>query len=626
MSCTHTNGILGESMKTKLLILFIFSTGLVQANPVLPLDPSQNIAYWRPHVIKPSDDALVAKAQKIYQRLARAWDQTRLTPALHIIRSSAGPWAASLQDGNILLSRKAVEVCFKYKNKSADLLAFILAHEMAHMRSNDLWHQQFFRLVGSQAPAVQKRLAQGIKNDIDNLERREAQADHDGIILMSTVGFDPFQIIDNKDFFTIWVENIWRHSCSYIAKQNHEKQACDKAKTRALRTKAQLKRALGQAVLYELGIQSLVAKDFSKAQDYLQAFARDFPSRSVFETLGLSHLIQAKEIHSQLIKQDLLVGVDFFFPFALSSHAFQFSKNNRSEVRGNQILKKRLLLQLKQHGQAAIDYFEKSRKIDPDYKANYLYLALSYLLTNNNYMTRGIIQGQYEKRFSADISSQLVLALTYAFEGKYQAAIKEHHKLTHQTRNIQSQHSWSRELIIYTLLRNYTALLQLNNQQAKAKQTWQTLAKQEQKSSSSVLFELALGHLLKQKRQFTAKQHPLIRDHRIGDILTHSAEHRRSEIWLNGDKLHLLRFESGAQLLVNGNRVINAWQTVNAKVNLFKKIKTGMLAKQSIRLLGLPSRHMNLTGGQYLAYDDIGVAIQIVENKVAGWFLYENQK
>lgn len=614
-------------MTNKLLILLIItlSCPVLAKTQVIPTDPAQSFSYWQPHVIPPNRDALVARAHRVYQRLARSWDQSRLTPALHIVQSSAGPWAASLQDGNILLSKKALEVCFKYKGKGDDLLAFVLAHEMAHMRSNDLWHMQFFRLVGSQAPAIQKRLVAGIKNNIDNLERREAQADHDGIILMSTVGFDPFQIIDNKDFFTIWVENIWRHSCKHLANQSNEKKACAKAKTRALRTKAQLQRALSQSVLYELGIQSLVAKQYKKAQDYLQAFARDFPSRSVFEALGISHLMQAKDIHSSMVSKNLIRGADFFFPFALNTHAFQFSKNTSKLTRSNKQLVQKLQNQMQHHSELAIEYFEKSKKIDPAHRRNYLYLALSYLLSNNTFMARGIIQGQYEKKFGRDMVSEMLLALNLAFEGKTSAARNKHLQLIQRLKSTRPNHSTlSRELISYTLFRNYTALLIFTGKKQQAEKVWQQVARNEKKAKDSILFQMALHHIREQAPRFVAEHHALIQRHRIGDRLQTNAKHK-STVWFNGERFTLNRFSNGAQLLSAPNkRITNAWQETHKQAMVFSKIKTGMSLPQGLKILGLPNRRLDFSAGQYLAYDNLGVAFEIANNRITGWFLYEN--
>jgi len=193
---------------------------------------NQSIGYWKPYVVNPAKDAGAARAQRVFANLLRTWDDTRVEPSLYVVDSTHGPWAASLADGNILLSRAAIDITLAQGPAHADhLLAFVLAHELVHQRADDLWHHKFFRLVGSQTPERQQELQRGLTlqgEALPDLERREAQADHDGLILMATVGYDPFVVIDvaidgsidgptnavsdtahaTKDFFTHWVENL----------------------------------------------------------------------------------------------------------------------------------------------------------------------------------------------------------------------------------------------------------------------------------------------------------------------------------------------------------------------------------------------------------------------------------
>ena len=129
-------------------LLFLLTTlSPLQAKPLAPPDdPRQSITYWQKHSISAAEDSLVVMAQGVFKVLLRAWDNSRLEPNLYVVKSSAGPWAASLADGNILLSRAAIESCLKFgKHRAKHLLAFVLAHELAHQRADDLWHQRFFR-------------------------------------------------------------------------------------------------------------------------------------------------------------------------------------------------------------------------------------------------------------------------------------------------------------------------------------------------------------------------------------------------------------------------------------------------------------------------------------------------
>ncbi len=97
-----------------------------------PEDPYQSITFWKPHVIEAEEDLLAQKAHAIFSVLLRAWDNVRIEPRLYVVRSSSGPWAASLADGSILLTRPAIETTMQFgAQRGEHLLAFVLAHELA---------------------------------------------------------------------------------------------------------------------------------------------------------------------------------------------------------------------------------------------------------------------------------------------------------------------------------------------------------------------------------------------------------------------------------------------------------------------------------------------------------------
>ena len=261
-----------------LLASILLLTGMIASAPGFaadpavnpPADPRQSINYWKAHSIPAAQDPLVEKSESIFAVLLRGWDNSRLEPGLTVVKSASGAWAASLEDGNILLSRDAITTCMSFgEERGEHLLAFVLAHELAHQRADDLWHQRFFRMIGDHSPANREKMLHGLQLDsarLSDLEQKEAQADHDGLILMASVGYDPHRILDEgkqqRDFFTAWVENIWQQSCA--AEQDKAlKEACQQAQARALRTRAQLETVATQALVYELGVQAFVAGTLS---------------------------------------------------------------------------------------------------------------------------------------------------------------------------------------------------------------------------------------------------------------------------------------------------------------------------------------------------------------------------
>ncbi|KPJ94290.1 MAG: hypothetical protein AMJ53_05570 [Gammaproteobacteria bacterium SG8_11] len=599
-----------------------------------PADPSQSINYWKPHTISPRHDALAAKAQATFSVLLRAWDSSRLEPALYVVESTAGPWAASLADGNILLSRAAIEACLEFgEDRAQHLLAFILAHELAHQRADDLWHQRFFRLVGNQTPESAKKMLRGLQLDdklVANIEQKEAQADHDGLIMMASVGYDPYQILDQKDFFTAWVENIWQNSCLVTQDSSAEAEACKQAQSRALRAQAQLSSVASQAMLYELGVQAFVAGNYHDADRYFTAYGRDYPSRAVLTALALTHMAKALQIHQELIHTGALQKPKFYYPLLLdaTAAATPLNRTKDSTKRASlDVISQQQVNKMQLELDKANDYFEKALRLEPKHRKTYLLLAMSYLIADNTFMARGVLQGKYIPRFEQDAASTLLLAMTSALENNPTQAQRHFKQLLKELDGNSAADDIPSDLLIYTAYHNYAALSVHNGEANQAMELWKKLATTAKQQGNAFLFRLALSHISPD----TSPPHPRaqllqVGGMRLGDALDTktpaTATNLKSELWIEGDLYYVYRYNDGSRFVVgNEQRIMSAWQAFGRQ-QLTPGIALGDAADRSLKTFGVPNRRMHMLSGEYLAYDEYGIAIHIDNNKIAGWFLY----
>ena len=622
--------------KMLFLCAYCVSIPFLLADSIIPPpDPTQSIVYWKPHTIIPENDKDVWLAHDIFNNLLRAWDNSRVEPSLYVVESSGGPWAASLADGNILLSRDAIKTCLSFgSNRAKHLLAFVLSHELAHQRADDLWHQKFFRLVGNQSPELRIKLINDLNIDSKNIvaiEQKEAQADHDGLIMMASVGYDPYQIIDKKDFFTNWVESIWRNSCDASARPDYMNKACLQAQNRALRTRAQLTTVASQATLYELGIQAFIAGNFDNALQYFTAYGRDYPTRAAYTSLGMTYLAQAQQIREIINRTENNSVPKFYYPMVLDASPQAepaISDNTQTTARGNN---QQLAQKLRHNRDRIIDKsignFEKSIRLEPAHRKTYIMLAIAYLVKENTYMARGVIQGQYIPKFKKDKSAELIIAMTSALEGKSQQALAQFKKLSqHLTLNKQNDEALPIELLLYVTYYNHAELLIKQKKADSARRIWENLATTAKRNGSSVLFRLALQNLdSKQVLNSKVKNHPQISRLRPGDRLPQNLKGDNSvsnEIWIEGERLHFYQLENGSKFVVNNkDKIISAWQT-HGEETLVGGIKLGDKADRPLKTFGLPDRRLNVIRGEYLAYDNFGLAFHIMDNKIAGWFLY----
>ena len=614
---------------TIILLFYIFSAELKAQTTLQPENPAQFISYWKSSVISAEQDELVAFSERVFQRLLRAWDSSRLEPGLYVVNSDRGAWAVSLVDGNILLSRQAIEACLNFGQQRAEhLLAFVLAHELAHQRSDDLWQHRFFRLQNkNQKDDLQTRLQKQMdKRMLADMEQKETRADHDGLILMASVGFNPYQIVNKKDFFTEWVENIWQQPCS-AQTDDLISNACNKARSRAIRSRSQLDSVASQSGLYHLGVQSIVARDYSKARYYFTQYGRDFPNRAVMSALGLTHLAEAIEIREKLIQTKVIDSADFYYPLMLDSSAgFETLKNpNQVEKRGAVNLISKQQEQLSNHVKKAIAFFEKAIRLAPEVQRTYLLLANAFLLGDNSFMVRGILQGRYIPKFGPDTAASLLMAITTSFEGNHYKAISALNDLLNQIMPPGSQYSEMDDVLAYSTTYNLASLLEFTGQQDKAKKVWQTFARYTQSNANAYLFRLALGQLkpdTEKMRLSILTEAPTINGSRLGNRKARDdSSHSINELWIEGDQYHVYNYDNGAQFITGTDgKIISATQFKGqATLGL---LNIGDKAERPLKTLGLPDRRLQLVSGEYLAYDLYGLALHVENHEIQGWFLY----
>lgn len=618
------------------LLFAIVSAPLYAKALAPPDDPTQSISYWRQHTISADTDSLAAMANGVFEVLLRAWDSSRLEPGLYVVKSTAGPWAASLADGNILLSRAAIETCLKFgKHRAEHLLAFILAHELAHQRSDDLWHQRFFRLIGNQGHDVKKLIFRELQSDQKiwtEVGQKETQADHDGLIMMSSVGYDPYQVLDKKDFFTAWVENIWQDSCSQQKRNKPNSQACKQAKNRALRAHAQLTSVAAQATLYEMGVQAFIAGQYKLARRYLTAYGRDYTNRAVLSAIGLSHFAEAMLSYQQLIKQYGLQQPAYYYPLLLDASAMVIpAKPGQTDpARRSASAMEKIKQKMQDSIRQSIKYYEKAIRLEPKNPRTYLLLAYSYLLDSNPYMVRGIMQGKYIPQFGHDAAAELILAMTSGIEGGIDKTEKGFAQLIEHLSKPLKDSVIPADLLIYSSYFNSSAYAQYLGKQDKAAALWKKLAAYARSQARPMLFQLAVGHVTNRALALNAPATaPNVGGRRLGDHFpvkqTASRSKLKSDLWIEGDKFEVYRLHDGSRYVVDSRgKLVNAWQD-SARVKLDKGIAMGDMADRALKTLGMPNRQLHMMSGEYLAYDAYGLAVHVVQDKIAGWFLYPPQ-
>jgi tetratricopeptide (TPR) repeat protein len=610
-----------------------------------PEDPTQSITYWKPHVVQAAGDPEVARAHAVFDVLLRAWDRTRLAPSLYVVDAAASAWAASLADGSILLTLSALRTISSFGHERGEhLLAFVLAHELAHQRSDDLWHQRFFRLIGHQDPALSKQMASRLTPNAErlaDLAEKEAQADHDGLLMMASVGYDPYQIVDKKDFFTAWIENTWQATCSPEQATTGPGSgasplatACEQALTRSRRTRAQLKAVATQATLYTMGVQAFAAGQYETARHYFSVYGRSYTNRAVLYAIGLTHFCEALESQKRLRGHGALKTPDFYYPLLLDasplmsgSDPTSTSLKRSTDTAVIERERHRLALSLER----AIQMFEKAVRLAPEHPKSYLMLAYCYLLDDNPFMVKGIVRGKYMPRFGQDPAATLILAMTAAVEGDYDAAregfseVFTAFKRPAETAISRRPGRFPVDLLVYTAAYNGAALATHLGQGEETRQLWQALAQLAKSRGNGLLFRLALNKLgIERPATDTISIVPTVAGLRLDDRFNgpDARPLGSDQFWIEGEPYRVWRLADGIHIVVGPQAtVVSAWRNAG-NASLADRLAIGDDAGRPMKVLGMPDRRLHLLAGEYWAYDALGVAVHLEHQKVAGWFLY----
>jgi tetratricopeptide (TPR) repeat protein len=336
-----------------------------------------------------------------------------------------------------------------------------------------------------------------------------------------------------------------------------------------LRAQAQLNNVATQAMLYELGVQAFVAGNYYDANRYFTAYGRDYPSRAVLTALGLIHMAKALQIHQELIHTGALQKPDFYYPLLLDTTAAATPVNRTpgtSPKRASlDALSQQQLKKIHQELDKANDFFDKAIRLEPNHRKTYLLSALSYLITDNTFMARGVLQGKYIPRFQQDAASTLLLAMTSALEKNTSQAQRGFEQALKELSQGGTSSGVSQDLLIYTAHHNFAALLTHKGDTKRTMDLWKNLATTAQQQSNAFLFRLALNHLTPESAVPQPRATALhIAGKRLGDALSGdkqktartSRTNRKSELWIEGDLYYVYRFDDGSRFVVGKDQRI----------------------------------------------------------------------
>lgn len=264
-----------------------------------PQGPGATKGYWldKSRLMDGANPA-VLRAGRIFDKVLAAADKRPgPRPELVILDEDGFPWARSLPDGTILLTRGALEVAFDTDSpEDGDTrLAFIIGHELSHQVNGDFWHFFFYQGVHPEEvedPQARRTLEEviHIARSGDSVTTKELQADQYGALYATQAGYSMKAIVDDdKNFFYKWTASTSPWLLQGMAlERNHPK-----IEERTAAVLLALDRVLDKIEVFEKGARAYREDSLVAARHYFEDFLSVFQSREAYNNLGLVYYSMA---------------------------------------------------------------------------------------------------------------------------------------------------------------------------------------------------------------------------------------------------------------------------------------------------------------------------------------------
>ncbi len=344
--------------------------GLDRANASFYID-----TFGRVHA---EDDNRVKLAEEIFKRLKRVVGVSVIGSKLVVIDAETKPWAIALADGNIIVSKGALDIIFSHDDIdiSRSWMAFLIGHELAHLNSRDLWQQKAFVSLSANS-MNSKPLLHEVKDsfynrvfDSDHWRNVELKADELGYVIASLAGFNVSKIFSadpNEDFLAIWDGRTNAQGDSHYS-----------ASVRSEFLRLRLAEAQKRIDQFLLGIMLAYSGRYEDALILFTDFNFYFPSQAALTNLGYVHL--------QMALREMPVGVAYryWIPTYLESESgIQTPKRSFSSAIPDDAL---------QHLQLAATYLEQANRIAPENPKVQSNLVAAYWHLDEMFKARAIVE------------------------------------------------------------------------------------------------------------------------------------------------------------------------------------------------------------------------------------------
>lgn len=353
--------------------------------------PKSNIKWWvdNYNVVDKTLNPLVEEAEKVFERVSAASDKRKsLFPRLVVIKGVGEPWALAIPDGTVILTEGALNLCYKdvTPEQGRDRLALIFGHELAHLAKDDFRHEKMTEAFKSFTPnklidalGLLDKMTDANKdnpNYQESIRLKEIESDSYAVIYMTMAGYNPKTIVDNKG--TNFIKE-------FVSQTGYDKSIHPDPQERANSLLANMKNVANDLQLFRVGVFQYRLGNYEESKQLFDMFKKKFPSREVFNNIGLcQYQLAIKTLNAC----DESLPLRFYLSTELDTETLGRSMQTRRTkgVATSDCMEKE---GYKNYINDAIEHLKQAVDMDSDYIPSRINLASAYIMA-----------GQYSKALS----------------------------------------------------------------------------------------------------------------------------------------------------------------------------------------------------------------------------------
>lgn len=595
------------------VFLFLLVTTALFSQPA-SVEEKQKIDYWLRHYNLDLDSPEYRFAQSIFHALAQVADKpVGVLPQLYIFSDLQISQVFSLRDGSILLPSELIKFCQQKPRYAEARLAFIMGHELKHVVKGDYWKaDQIISFVSnaSEPKPLDTLLTErldALKRYIELRESFELEADEYGLLYASLAGYEVASIISPSENFLVEFYSRCRLDLRGTVGSNS-------VISRVARMREQFRQILDHLVLFKYSIQLYAISEYNPAIDLLQRFLARYPSKEVFNNLGLCYLQKAMHYYRKWKETDGQSS-DPFLTYRLSVkidpsiHALEELIRLKGEPTTISHQASTLFIE---SIEKAISLFEEAKSRDTSYELLYNNLGSAYLLKNEI----DFAKGNFKKALSLNpynTDAYNNLAVAYILEKNIRDAVT----------NFLASLSRSEE--VPEALYNLAHLSLSEGRIQEAREYFEKYLKVDSTSYYANRVRQILGKQLVSKENSATieKINNLRLDELAAFIPTNgdSFDTPFAQVNVFTDSTHGVQFLN-YQYKYSPKQIVIANATSNYHGSTSRGIQVNDPLEKIFANYQGPYRRVAMPFAEILIYKDFGIGFEIKEGKVQSWFLF----